>query len=133
MIKTKKDLRDAILKDRARYNYSFKGYITGLLHKRDQSHAIRLLKYLRKCEYAYNNRNSSVFMKIAFCYYSFVYHRLEFYYDTYIGMNSVEPGLWIPHMGGIIVNCKKMGKNCVVSGIPAKVIKRFDNFVDLKL
>lgn len=115
LIKTKSDLREAITKDRLRYNYSYKRYIIGLIRKRDTSHALRLLYYLRKCEYTYNNRSSSLFMKLSYMYYSFRYTRLEFYYDTHIAMNVVGPGLWIPHMGGIIINCKSMGDNCSVN------------------
>lgn len=119
------------------------------------------------------------------------YKRLEYKYDTYIWPNSAGPGLSIPHLGNIIINCESMGKNCsvnkgvvignkkgqdnravigdncwftlgckiigkvnigdnvivcqnsvvikdvesnsIVSGVPAKVIKRFDNIEDVNI
>ena len=115
LIKTKAELRDAIRRDRKRYKITRKQYYIGLLRKRDESHAIRLLYYLRMCEYLYNNSSNSFLMKLAYRYYSYRYSRLEFYYDTHIAINTVEPGLWIPHMGGIIINCKSMGANCSVN------------------
>lgn len=43
------------------------------------------------------------------------YCRLQNLYDTYIALNCCSPGLWIPHLGGIIINCKYMGFNCSVN------------------
>lgn len=40
---------------------------------------------------------------------------MQFEADTYIGLNMCGPGLWLPHMGGIIVNCKSMGRNCSIT------------------
>ena len=57
MIKTKQDLKKAIIKDRIRYKCSTLGYLKGLILSQDKSHAIRLLKVLRKTEYYFNNKD----------------------------------------------------------------------------
>lgn len=189
-IKTHKDLTFYINKDRERYNYSFFSYLKGLLYKQDTSHALRLLYYLRKSEFYYNNQ-STIINKALFKLYYLFYCRLEFKYDTHIALNCCGFGLWIPHMGGIIINAKSLGNSCsitkgvvignkagednravignncyftlgakiigsvvigdnvivgqnsvvikdiasnsIVSGIPAKVIKTYDNILDIKI
>lgn len=41
---------------------------------------------------------------------------MQLKYDTYISVSAdIGGGLWIPHMGGIIINCRSMGKNCSVT------------------
>ncbi len=120
MILTKTDLANAIFMDRKRYNCTKFSYYMGLLYHRDDAHAIRLLETLRKTEFYRNNslNNNCLFRgyyKIMFNLYNLLYCRLQFKYDTYIGLNCCEPGLWIPHMGGIIINCYHMGCNCSVT------------------
>lgn len=115
MITTRKELKEAISLDRTRYNYSLKSYIIGLILKRDSSHAVRLLTALRKTEYYYNNKGKGLWNKVMYAIYKVKYSRLQNKYDTYIFLNCVKPGLWIPHMGGVIVNCLSMGYNCSVN------------------
>lgn len=111
-INTRKDLRKWIEYDRRRYNYTIMSYIKGLILSNDNSHAIRLLKRLRITEFYCNNKNKGIWYRLLFAINKVLYCRLQFRYDTYIGINTCGPGLWIPHMGGVIVNCRKMGENC---------------------
>lgn len=48
-------------------------------------------------------------------YRKFKYERIQFKFDTYIWPNCVGPGLHLPHLGGIIINCERMGKHCSVN------------------
>lgn len=115
MITTRKELKEAISLDRKRYNYSLKRYIMGRILESDSSHAIKLLTTLRKTEYYYNNRSRGMFYKIMSTLFRIKYSRLQYKYDTYIGLNCCKPGLWIPHVGGVIINCLSMGYNCSVN------------------
>lgn len=115
MIKTKKELLEYIKADRLRYSYSYISYIKGLFLCTDRSHALRLLKWLRYTEYYYNNRDKNLFFKFQYFCHMLIYSRLQYKYDTHIELNVCGPGLWMPHLGGIIINCKSMGSNCSVS------------------
>lgn len=61
MITTRKELFEAILLDRKRYNYSLKSYLKGMVTNSDSYRAVRLLTELRKTEFYYNNRNKGFF------------------------------------------------------------------------
>lgn len=76
---------------------------------------LQLLRRLRYYEYAYNNRNKNALFRLFYFYQKFRYFRLQAKLDTYIWPNSVGPGLQLPHLGGIIINCKSMGRNCSVN------------------
>lgn len=114
MIVTKEDLRYYLSEDWKRYNLSKTQYVIGRFTY-GGGKSLQLLRCLRKCEYAYNNRNKSIFNKVYYLIRLYLYRRLQFKLDTYIYLNSVGPGLYIPHLGGIIINCKSMGYNCSVN------------------
>ena len=70
----------------------------------------RYLKSLRKYEY-YNNINSPLKL-----WWRFRHRRLGLRYNLAIPINVVGSGLYIPHIeGGVIVNCKSIGKNCIIN------------------
>lgn len=115
MIRTKKELEDYILQDRSRYGCSRKSRLLNTLLYREQSKILRLLEQLRKCEYAHYCRNKSLWHKVNYYIQLRKYNKIQFETDTYIGLNMCGPGLWLPHMGGIVVNCKSMGRNCSIT------------------
>ena len=128
MITSRKELFEAILLDRKRYNYSLKSYLKGMVTNLDSYRAVRLLTELRKTEFYYNNRNKGLFHKFLYTFHYIKYSRLQCKYDTYIFLNCCKPGLWIPHVGGVIVNCKSMGYNCSVNkGVVIENKKGQDN------
>jgi len=113
---SKKELRNYISRDRNRYNYTLRSYIKGLFFNEEGSQALRLLKAYRECRYAYKRRSKTILHKFIFFAKLWYFNHLQFKYDTYISIDSeIGPGLWIPHLGGIIINCKKMGENCSVT------------------
>lgn len=115
MISTKKELNEFIKADQARYSLSSKQFYKELFINSEKGQIIKLLKRLRKCEYAFNNRHKSVLHQLLYYYRLRQYNKIQVALDTYIGLNMCGPGLWIPHCGGIIVNCYKMGANSSVT------------------
>lgn len=115
MITTLKEFRTYIKADRKRYNYTLKKYIVGKLFFLEYSRAIHLLFHLRLCEYAKNCRNRSFLHTLFYLITRWNYQRIQLKYNTYISLNTCGPGLYMPHLGGINVNCKSMGANCSVT------------------
>lgn len=115
MIKKREDLKYYISEDKRRNPISRKGYILSLLTGFGGGKTIQFLKCLRNYEYAYNNRNKNLFYNLLFIYRKLKYFKLQAKLDTYINPNCVGPGLQIPHLGGIIINCKSMGYNCSIN------------------
>ncbi len=114
-VETFSDLLLWIRQDRSRYSFSRFKYYKGLLFHTESSHAIRLLKWLRITEFFSNKIQSNLFLKPFYWFSYYYYCRLQFRYDTYIGLNCCGPGLWMPHIGGIVINCNLMGRNCSVT------------------
>lgn len=119
MIKTKEDMRLYIREDKKRnlgaYKVGFVKYIAFWIYGTDQMKAFRLLKALRKVEYAKNVlRKRGLFGKIVYAMRQWHYHRLEEQYNISIGTNMVGYGFKLPHVvgGGIIINCNSMGNYC---------------------
>ena len=119
MIQSKQDLRFYIREDKKRnigaYKIGALKYIVCRLYGTDQIKAFRLLKALRKLEYAKNVlRKRWVFGKLEYAVRQWHYHRLEERYDIAIGTNMVGYGFKLPHVvgGGIIINCNSMGNYC---------------------
>lgn len=118
MIQSKKDLAFYIQEDRKRNLgesvTAFK-YFVKLIYGSDDVKAFRLLKALRKMEYAKNCLyKKGVFGKLIYIYRLFYYHRLEVRYNISIGANMVGYGFRLPHVvgGGVIINCNSMGNYC---------------------
>lgn len=119
MIQSKKDMLFYIAEDKKRnlgaYKIGVAKYIAKWIYGSDDMKAFRLLKALRKTEYAKNClKNKSVFGKIVYAWRQFYYHRLEEKYNVSIGTNMVGYGFRLPHIvgGGIIINCNSMGNYC---------------------
>lgn len=119
MIQSKSDLRLYIREDKKRnlgaYKVGFVKYIAYWLYGTDQMKAFRLLKALRKLEYAKNvMRKRGFFGKVMYAMRQWHYHRFEIRYNISIGTNMVGYGFKLPHIvgGGIIINCNSMGNYC---------------------
>lgn len=84
-------------------------YIMKLLYGNIGALVCRYLKTLRKYEYALNS--GSIFQH----WYRIRLRLLGNKYGITIIPNTVGYGLFIPHIeGGVVLNCKKMGNNCIV-------------------
>lgn len=119
MIQSKSDLRIYIREDKKRnlgtYKVGCVKYLAYMLYGTDQMKAFRLLRALRRTEYAKNCLcNKGIFGKFIYALRQFHYHRLEKRYDIAIGLNMVGYGFKLPHIigGGIIINCNSMGNYC---------------------
>lgn len=119
MIQSKQDLKFYIREDKKRnlgaYKVGSLKYIAYWIYGTDQIKAFRLLKALRKLEYAKNVLcKRGVFGKMVYALHQWHYHRLEERYDIAIGTNMVGYGFRLPHVvgGGIIINCNSMGNYC---------------------
>lgn len=110
MIKKKSDLNRYIEADaHANGITSRKDYILKLIYGNMGACVFRYLKSLRKYEYALNTNSK---LKI---WYRFRLRRLGKKYRISILPNTVGEGLFIPHNeGGIVINCRSMGVNCLV-------------------
>ena len=119
MIQSKQDLRFYIREDKKRnlgaYKIGALKYVACRLYGTDQMKAFRLLKALRKLEYAKNVlKKRGLLGKAVFAIRQWHYHRLEERYNIAIGTNMVGYGFKLPHIvgGGIIINCNSMGNYC---------------------
>lgn len=119
MIQSKSDLRFYIREDKKRnlgaYKVGIVKYIASWLYGTDQMKAFRLLRALRRTEYAKNCLSKKgIFGKFIYAMRQFHYHRLEERYDIAIGLNMIGYGFKLPHVigGGIIINCNSMGRYC---------------------
>ncbi len=117
MIKTRQDLKHYLKEDckanTGKTDVNIIKYLIGLYYKQENILAYRYLKALRHREYHINNK--SLYHKIAQLYYRIKQHRLGHFYGIQIHPNTVREGLYLPHMGGVIINCKSMGYGCIVS------------------
>ena len=119
MIQSKEDMLFYIREDKKRnlgtYRIGTAKYMAKWIYGSDDMKAFRLLKALRKLEYAKNClRSTGIFGKLIYAYRQFYYHRLEEKYNVVIGTNMVGYGFRLPHVigGGIIINCNSMGNYC---------------------
>lgn len=101
MIKTKEELKFYIHED-AKANGINPGasYLVKLLYGNVHACVYKYLKTLRKYEYYYNTGS---FLRF---WYRFYNRRLGLKYNLALPVNVVGYGLYIPHLGGVIVNCK---------------------------
>ena len=112
MIRTKAELRHYISED-ARVNgmeISWVSYAMRLIYGNVNACVFRYLKSLRKYEF-YSNINSPIRY-----WWRYRNRRLGLKYNLAIPINVVAQGLYLPHIeGGVIVNCKSMGHNCIIN------------------
>ena len=102
MIRTKKDLEEYISADNSRYNLRMPMW-AGLIVGNEPCHALHYLHCLRRYEYAYNNRKRNIFTLFRYLYRSLAWRRLSFKYKIFIGANKCGKGLYIAHMGGVLL------------------------------
>ena len=119
MIQSKQDLRLYIREDKKRnlgaYKIGALKYVAYRIYGTDQMKAFRLLRALRRTEYAKNCLlKKGLFGKLIYALRHYHYHRLQERYDITIGLNMVGYGFKLPHVigGGIIINCNSMGNYC---------------------
>lgn len=117
MIKTKKQLKDAIKYEKAKYfsnNISKK--IEKYLVKDKDIYIFKFQKNLRKSEYYYNNKEN-IFCKLLYLYYRRKKNKLGAKLGIEIWENTFDIGLKIWHAGSIIINGEaRIGKNCELKG-----------------
>lgn len=114
MIKTKSDLKHYLACDKEVNlgKISCLKYFIGIMLNMDFYRKYKYMRILRHYEYYKNTGN-----KMLEIYWRIRHSRIGAKYDISIGPNRVGPGFWLPHTigGGLIVNCKSMGKNCNVN------------------
>lgn len=119
MIQSKEDLRLYISEDKKRNlgtdRIGLLKYFVFIIYGTEGMKAYRLLKALRKLEYAKNVlRKRGLLGKLVYAFRQWRYHCLEERYNIAIGTNMVGYGFKLPHIvgGGIIINCDRMGCYC---------------------
>jgi len=120
MIRNKKDLSRYIHEDWQRNNkcdYNYFIYIKRLFLCYETACVFRYLKSLRKLEYTINCIKGEKNFGYFLYYYRLWYNMyLSKKYGIVIRPNTVDSGLYIPHLpGGVIIVCKSMGRNCTVN------------------
>lgn len=113
MIKKIKDLKEYI-------NYEKKLYPNtnvDIWTKDQRTYNWRYVKYLRICEYFYNNKSRSILDKFLYVFFRRKKNILGNRIGLEIWENSFDKGLVIHHNGSIVVNRNcKIGKNCELHG-----------------
>lgn len=104
MIKTKSDLRNALLIEKKYYLGKNGKYIPFEIREKDILYKHTLL--LRKAEY-YTNTNNKIFSAL----YKIRLQKLQNKYGLHIPLNTCDVGLNIAHVGNIVINDKvRIGK-----------------------
>ncbi|MDE6619058.1 MAG: serine acetyltransferase [Lachnospiraceae bacterium] len=107
MIQTKEQLRHVL--DIEEQIYGKKWYYNLPVLLTEYQILYKHMKYLRKAEYAANNR------KLSRYWYLVKLLRIQTRYGISIPLNVVEEGFEIVHLGSVIINAKaKVGKYCRV-------------------
>ena len=98
--------------------YTIKGSVKWfilLLIGSERAHVVKYLYTLRHLEY-WTNRPSSLGRNTIRRCWSVRLSLLSHRYGIYIRPNIVGEGLKIPHFaGGIIINCERMGRHCIIN------------------
>lgn len=110
MINNRVDLVNYIMCDAlANGILSQRDYFLKLLYGNIGARVFRYLKALRKYEYAINTGSNMMYWR------RFYLRRLGNKYAITIIPNTVGEGIFIPHIeGGIVINCRRMGKFCTI-------------------
>ncbi len=113
MITSKQELLYYILEDAKANKVDPPGgvrYYIRVLYGNVNACVYRYLKSLRNYEY-YQNKKC-----ILRYWYRFYNRRLGIKYNLAIPINTIGPGIYIPHIeGGIIINCKSIGCGCKIN------------------
>ena len=100
MIKNRKDLAFFIQTDRSRYHLR-KPFVLGWLLGDENFQTIIFLKRLRLTEYYKNTLNKhNPFSVLRYAWSFYRYRRMWEKLKLHVPLNSVGPGLYIPHRGG---------------------------------
>lgn len=105
MIQSKQDLFSYIYEDKKRnlgaYKVGLLKYLAMRIYGDDHLKAYRLLKALRKTEYAKNClKDKSILGLVVYAWRYYCYHQLEVKYNISIGTNMVGYGFRLPHVVG---------------------------------
>ena len=113
MIKTKHDLKEYLQYEKKLYPNT----IADILTNDQRVYNWRYIKYLRKCEFYYNNRRKSLYAKLMYLWYRQKKNMLGSRIGVEIWENSFKKGLVIHHNGSIVVNrdCR-IGEDCQLHG-----------------
>lgn len=119
MIRNKEDLRQYLKQDSmANIGKTTCGWFAMKMNLWYGNDSYRFLNYLialRKYEYALNCLHGSI-GKIRVLYAKFKWHSLGAKYNVNIYPNVAGPGIKCRHLvGGIVLNCKSIGKNCMIN------------------
>jgi len=114
IIRSKKDLKNFIAQDKKRYQISNYPFLTRLIGGNEATRALSYLKTLRLLEY-YTNCRHDIFGKILKFWFEIRIRQKGLKYGIDIKPNTVGPGLYMPHIGGIHLNLLEMGENCIVT------------------
>ncbi len=111
-MKMNNSLKEVLSLERKKYYKSYIEYLKHSIMHSEKAIIFRFQKFLRKAEY-YKNKNR----KIRYAYYLYKKNKLGNKLGFSIHCNTCDKGLYIAHIGCIIINGKaKIGKNCVLHG-----------------
>ncbi len=113
MIQTRAELKEYLKYEKKLYPNT----IVDILTNDQRTYNWKYIKYLRKCEYYYNNRKKSMIAKIMYVWYRRKKNILGSRIGVEIWENSFGKGLVIHHNGSIVVNREcRIGENCELHG-----------------
>ena len=120
MITNKFELKSYIQQDYIRNigNVSKWRYLALKIYRTDSYMVFKYLKNLRRYEYSINcHKGHSFWGNLIYVIRKFKWRRLSIKYNLLLPPNVIGPGFKIAHIvgGGIIINCKSIGKNCSVN------------------
>ena len=87
-----------------------------ITRKRPKLFGNEIWKYeilLRKLEYYTNCKNTPLF-KPYLLYLKYKFHNLGIKLNFEIPLNVCGPGLWLTHIGPIVIHAKRIGANCKI-------------------
>lgn len=112
MIQNYNDYKTYIAEDRSRY--SVRWFDRFIFNENYQ--VLNYLKTLRFLEYLQNTKHTNIINAILYPFVFWNYKRKCNRLKMRIGINTCGPGLYITHIGLIIIVPKvKLGKNCIIS------------------
>lgn len=114
MIKSKEDYKFYLEEDAKRYPFDLKITLRTILFSREYYYGWRFVKNLRKTEYIMNTRKTFLGKIHSFIQRVWFYHLMH-QTGIQIHPNVCGPGLYIPHIGRILIPpYAKVGRNCTI-------------------
>lgn len=112
MITTKRELKQCLAIEKKLYPNT----IIDIITNDQRTYNRKYVRFLRKCEYHYNNKRS-MYHRILYIYYRKKKNKLGAKIGVEIWENCFDVGLVIHHNGSIVVNRDaRVGKNCQLHG-----------------